>query len=75
MKVIKIRFYQYSKKDFTVEVKGFWGWTPLYLYGGAFCISEHFPSKIAAINQVKSRMKNNPTHVRFHECATIIIHW
>jgi len=72
---MKIRFYQYSEVDFTIEVKKWWGWEPLYLYEGiSYSVVKHFRSKEDAIECLKRKMKQNPYHVRIFEVSTIIVH-
>lgn len=50
---MKIRFYQYTNDKFTLEVKKWYGWTPIYMYGGAFSISKHFTSKEDGLNYLR----------------------
>jgi len=71
---MKIRFYQYAENDFSCEVKKWYGWEPIYLYGGALGIIQYFPSKEDAIDQLRKGMKGNPFNVKIIECATFIVH-
>lgn len=71
---MKIRFYKYSETDYTVEIKKWHGWQPVYLYGGTFSICEHFTSKEKALQDIRNDMYLNPYGVRILEYPTIIVH-
>ena len=69
-----IRFYQYSEEDFSLEVKKWYGWEHIYMYGGVFSIKMYFKTKEEGLNYLRRNIKKNPFQISFIEHPTIVVH-
>lgn len=70
--MIKIRFWKHEENVYTMDIKHWYGWKPVYKYGGAFNIHEKFRSKKDGLNWLKYNIDGNPYNTKIIEYPTIL---